>query len=407
MPTSKKLSLIFLFSILLLSVSVSFVLARELEVQYPGTGAPTTTRPILSDYVRYIFNFAIGIAGLIVFGVIVFSGVQVIINAQNPAALGEAKSRIMDAIIGLIVILGSYILLTTINPQLIIINPTLGKADTGITLTDSKGQSITYKVSQSDLGDFQPVSYLFVSKADDLEVTSYPNTGLQGTGAPLAAPSGTFPTGSKSIQLNYKYAGAYLCKDTSGKKDCFYTSSSVSDLGKDYEDKITSVEFKNNDSVKYGAVLHEGKNYTLTCKDYLQDGTIPPNTGNGVFPGGGKEGVSSVTVFLQGNASDCTGVTLYDATDYQGNSINIAPPGQTDLRSVNFDEKSRSIRVNGNCLVILFRDTDSHGVCEVLPPGDDPDLTNNAVTCAPGWPIDFHCLNTIDTVSSLKIIPKK
>ncbi len=405
MQTSKKLSLIFLFSVLLLSVSVSFVFARELEVQYPGPGAPTTSRAVLSDYVRYLFNFAIGIAGLIVFGVIVFSGVQVIMSAQNPAALGEAKSRIMDAIIGLIVILGSYILLTTINPQLILINPKLAGANTGITLTDKQGQSITYKVTQIDLGDFQPVSYAFVSKSDELDVYAYPNTALQGTGALLAAPSGSFPAGYKSIQLNYKYAGVYLCKTVNNKEDCFYTTTSVADVGKNYEDKITSVKFKNNDSAKYGAVLHEGRDYTSTCKDYLQDGTIPPNTGNGIFPGGGKEGVSSATVFLQGNASDCSGVTLYDGIDYQGNSIPISPPGQSSLGT--FNEKARSIRVNGSCLVVLFRYTDFKGECEVLPPGDDPDLTNNAVTCAPGWPIDFHCLNTIDTISSLKIIPKK
>lgn len=116
----KKISLISSFLLFSLFLGANLVFARELEVQLPGEGAPTTTSVLLTDYVRYIFNFIIAISGFIIFGVIVFSGVQLLTQAQNPGALGEAKSRIFDAIIGLIVIFGAYVLLTTINPQIII-----------------------------------------------------------------------------------------------------------------------------------------------------------------------------------------------------------------------------------------------------------------------------------------------
>jgi hypothetical protein len=108
-----------------------FVLAqRELEVPLPQFGGePEITKtPLLSDYVRYIFNFVVGISGLIAFGVIVFGGIRYLTSAGNPTTMADAQNQIFSALIGLLVILGSYLLLTTINPQLIIISPQLEPA---------------------------------------------------------------------------------------------------------------------------------------------------------------------------------------------------------------------------------------------------------------------------------------
>lgn len=96
---------------------------RPPEVPLPGLSE--TTSPLLPDYVKYIFNFAIGIAGLVAFGCLIYGGVRHLTSAGDPSATGDAKDQIFAGLIGLVVILGSYLLLTTINPQLIVINPTL------------------------------------------------------------------------------------------------------------------------------------------------------------------------------------------------------------------------------------------------------------------------------------------
>jgi len=121
----KKLSLFFLISIFLFG-TLAFVLAeeRELEVQYPtvpGAITPTTVEGTqLPDYVKYIFNFAIIIAGAVAFGVITWGGIRWLTSAGDPSKLKDAKDQIFAAFLGLIILLSSYLILTTINPQLVI-----------------------------------------------------------------------------------------------------------------------------------------------------------------------------------------------------------------------------------------------------------------------------------------------
>jgi hypothetical protein len=124
---------LFIFSILALAFlfSANFALAqtqRSLEVPLliEVEGVTLTETPILPDYVDYIFNLSVILAALIAFLSIIYGGVRHLTSAGNPAAMQDANDQIFAGVIGLIVILGSWILLTTINPQLIVINPQRG-----------------------------------------------------------------------------------------------------------------------------------------------------------------------------------------------------------------------------------------------------------------------------------------
>lgn len=94
---------------------------RELEVGYPEVGGvrPEDTSIGLPTYVKYIFNFSLGIAGLIVFIVLVYGGFRYLTSAGNPTKMGDARDQIFAAFLGLAVLVGSYLILTTINPQLV------------------------------------------------------------------------------------------------------------------------------------------------------------------------------------------------------------------------------------------------------------------------------------------------
>lgn len=125
--SSKKFLIFFLSALFLFSFLSSFYLAfaqdRQLEVQYPnvpGATAPTKTTEALPSYVRYVFNFGIIIFGLIVLAVLVFGGVKYLLSAGKPAQLSEAKNRIIAAFMGLVFLLSSYLIITIINPQLVI-----------------------------------------------------------------------------------------------------------------------------------------------------------------------------------------------------------------------------------------------------------------------------------------------
>ncbi|MDP2967000.1 MAG: pilin [bacterium] len=95
---------------------------RPLEIEYPSvpgvTTTPTTVGTELPIYVKYIFNFFIWIAGIIGLGVLIIAGVRYLISAGTPAVLADAKDQIFAALAGLLILFSSWLILTTINPQL-------------------------------------------------------------------------------------------------------------------------------------------------------------------------------------------------------------------------------------------------------------------------------------------------
>ena len=79
----------------------------KLEV---GIGGEQTTRGI-SYYIGMVYNFAAAIVGVVAVVMIIIGGIQYSASAGNPAALGSAKETITSAIIGLAIVLMSYLIL--------------------------------------------------------------------------------------------------------------------------------------------------------------------------------------------------------------------------------------------------------------------------------------------------------
>lgn len=92
-----------------------------------GSGLYTLLAPIgdfkeaptnVGDYFNIIFKIVIGLCGALAVVMIVIGGVQYM-GDESIFGKTEAKSRITSAIIGLLIALGSYALLNTINPDLL------------------------------------------------------------------------------------------------------------------------------------------------------------------------------------------------------------------------------------------------------------------------------------------------
>jgi len=113
------------------SLEMSFLKAsaqRPLEIIYPeipGTTVPTTTKTTLPDYIRYIFQFSLFLGALIAFGSFFYGGVRYITSAGNSSKMKDAQSQITSGILGLLILSGAYILLNTINPDLVFLKVSL------------------------------------------------------------------------------------------------------------------------------------------------------------------------------------------------------------------------------------------------------------------------------------------
>ncbi|MEK7560931.1 MAG: pilin [Patescibacteria group bacterium] len=75
--------------------------------------------PTLSQLLAALYKFGIGIAGIGAFLMIVAGGVRYMASAGNPHQIGEARKMIRNAFIGLAIALLSFLILYTINPDLV------------------------------------------------------------------------------------------------------------------------------------------------------------------------------------------------------------------------------------------------------------------------------------------------
>lgn len=69
----------------------------------------------LGGIIKNLFGYALGLAGIVLFILLLVGGFQFITSGGDPKATDGAKKTITSAIIGLIVILVSYIILVIIR----------------------------------------------------------------------------------------------------------------------------------------------------------------------------------------------------------------------------------------------------------------------------------------------------
>jgi hypothetical protein len=90
----------------------------------PGTNPLSNgTGGIVANF----YSFALLISGILAFGAIVYGGIKYATGRGNPSAESDGKSWITNALLGLLLIGGAYVVLYTINPNLVNLNlPVLG-----------------------------------------------------------------------------------------------------------------------------------------------------------------------------------------------------------------------------------------------------------------------------------------
>lgn len=81
----------------------------------PTKGLPTD----LGSLIEQIFTWSLGILGISVFVMFFYGGFLYLTAAGNTSKAGEARSRMMNAVFGAILLVSSYIVLNTINPDFV------------------------------------------------------------------------------------------------------------------------------------------------------------------------------------------------------------------------------------------------------------------------------------------------
>jgi type IV secretion system pilin len=109
MEKLKKLAGVIFGLSLPLIVSAQQILPPNNISNYPGnTGSRFT------DIVFYLIRIALGITGIIAVAFIIYGGFRYITSAGNDEAAEGAKKTIINAIIGLIVVILSYVIISVV-----------------------------------------------------------------------------------------------------------------------------------------------------------------------------------------------------------------------------------------------------------------------------------------------------
>ena len=120
------ISFIILYSIFYILYSAPPALTQvELETGLPGH-ATVPTETALPSYINYLFVFGLGLITILALTQMIIGGITYILAAGNAAKVEEAKDMISQALLGIGILLISYLLLRTINPDLVNLrNPNL------------------------------------------------------------------------------------------------------------------------------------------------------------------------------------------------------------------------------------------------------------------------------------------
>lgn len=121
-----KLTTIILGLTLIFWAATTFAQGYKLEISLPSLPGTSDPGSGIAQYIQYLFVFALALAGFLALGTMMYGGIQYILAAGNAAKAEDAKTMITQALLGLGLLLVSYLLLRIINPDLVsLTNPTL------------------------------------------------------------------------------------------------------------------------------------------------------------------------------------------------------------------------------------------------------------------------------------------
>ena len=298
----------------------TFCLAQsDLEVTYPvigGVPVPVTTKTLLPDYITYIFNLSLLIAGLVAFVAMIAGGYKHLTSGGNPSKIADARDQMTSAIIGLAILLASVLILNTINPQLstIAVNE-IKPTGAVIELYEEIGLTgdvhyYSYSESMANFNfDTKSIKIANSVSLDDVDVYVYPLPNFKPDGGGVKIDTRTVTNVMThpdlgwipgSIDIAQKLPGVYLCRELDCK-DCLPPKTDdVADFSTEGVDKkIKSICFRNQ--------VENGKTYPVRA--------ILHNDKNGrgsadVILGGGINNLDDPSLFVGLDGSSLTVMTL-------------------------------------------------------------------------------------------------
>jgi hypothetical protein len=113
----KKLTAQFFYIFSSLLLPTEMALAVQINTTIPGYQA-NGSQPVPCSIIFGFYTFALMIGGVLAFAAITYGGVKYTLAAGNPSGQGEGKEWVKGALYGLLLLVGAYLVLHTVNPDI-------------------------------------------------------------------------------------------------------------------------------------------------------------------------------------------------------------------------------------------------------------------------------------------------
>lgn len=110
--------LLIIFS-LLFSLKVYGEVRLETDWPVAPGGKELEASSTLVDFIDYAYRWAMLLGGLFAFFALIMGGFQYLTSTGDPNKMRDAKERVIAAILGLVLLLSTYVILNTLNPELL------------------------------------------------------------------------------------------------------------------------------------------------------------------------------------------------------------------------------------------------------------------------------------------------
>lgn len=107
-----------LFILTFIVPGISFADKATLPPNPKGAPGPYTANPL--DFISDVYRFGLALGGLLAFAMIIYGAVQYTVAAGNSSVQSDAKDRITQALIGLVLLLSVVLILNTISPAILL-----------------------------------------------------------------------------------------------------------------------------------------------------------------------------------------------------------------------------------------------------------------------------------------------
>lgn len=213
-----------------------------------NTGADKKKGTGLGEFIMFAFEIGVGIAGVLGVVMLTIYGFQYAANDKNIANFEVLKEKITKVMLGLLLLLGIFVILNTINPDLLILEPEINIAELKVesieTISDTDYQTITgtrvlspteYDAMAKDVAKTVGVDYCALKVILERESKGKPGA----IGYDENVGSASIPSRVAFINSKIKYSGETFSSSSEliTKKDFRNDSkfdASKSDLGLDW-----------------------------------------------------------------------------------------------------------------------------------------------------------------------------